>query len=97
MEDSLTTARRFARMCVRRWEVEILVGLLSGPKGFGDLRSITGAGDEALAKSLRHLVELGGATKGPEKTYTIAPFGLAKIALGAPVVALTHAAAHSSE
>lgn len=94
MEDSLATARRFAVMCVRRWEAEILLGLLTGPKSFGQIRSITGAGNEALAKSLRHLVELDGATKSPEKTYAIAPFGVAKLALGAPVVALAYDATH---
>lgn len=83
----VATTQRFAQMCVRRWEGDALGALLeAGPMRFTQLRAALGAGNDALASSLRHL-RLIEAVQKKAGQYAITPVGVCKLALGGPVVA----------
>ncbi|MHB8604228.1 MAG: winged helix-turn-helix transcriptional regulator [Thermoplasmatota archaeon] len=82
---------RYAETCVRKWHAEILSALAARPCRFGELRTATRAGDEALAHALRSLLALGAISRDG-RVYAITAWGLADLALGSALLAVASGA-----
>ncbi|MCA1813264.1 MAG: winged helix-turn-helix transcriptional regulator [Halobacteriales archaeon] len=92
----LDAARRFARLCMRRWHIDIMGVLLAGPARFREIKRAVGAGDEAIALALRNLGTLRCVAKDGQRGYLIEPRGVVLMGLGVPLVVLAWQAGRSS-
>ncbi len=85
-EEAIETARRYCIACTRKWHAGVLWTLATqGPLTFGQLKGMTGAGDEALSTALRGLAELRNVERDEQdasRAYRLAPFGYFDMSLG---------------